>query len=370
VTAGAGQRPLIDQPQPLNGMARPPSRGHSAGGAGGAGAEDGEPVSTGGAAHDRTLEPDEPNPATEQPRPAAPGPEGTRGINAADTARTSSDDHAGTTAPADGADLPHSQVDTGTPKTFLPMSEDFRRPYEAIDNFTYHIDQHAPPAVREQFNTEMRPRIREFQTDIMGRFKATYKKVFPSTSTERELNPEQSSRARALVRPLVTETQNMLSQVRDWAHATGHPDIAGNAFDTAVTRGRQVWQQRYQQHKDAIDDVVGRYSYKGRPIGYVGSMKNGIRGPHKANTQTDLNGFDVDLYVVDPEEFNRIRGELAQHGLGEKVRDKIFLNPKTKPFMPELNKLSRNLVDELKALFPGNEDVGESSIVVRQDPTY
>jgi hypothetical protein len=55
-----------------------------------------------------------------------------------------------------------------------------------------------------------------------------------------------------------------------------------------------------------INGIVSDADYQGHPIGLVGSVATGYRGRYKGRVRLNLDDFDVDMYVVDPEEFDRV----------------------------------------------------------------
>jgi hypothetical protein len=254
-------------------------------------------------------------------------------------------------------------------RSFLPLNDAFRRPYDALDSIAYFMEEHAPPEIRQRFEAEQLPALREFRKQALERFQTLYRKFFPSTSSERALPPDRARDAADEVRPLAEEAERMLEEVRAWSDATGVPELRREAFDQAVEQGERAWRQRYEEYRAAAMDVVARARYQGEPLGFIGSMQDGLRGPHKGMTRADLNAFDLDLYVIHRAEFDRLYDIIMQHRPELLSRGKIFpdLNG---PLTPELNRTIRDIRSRLKDLFPDNEDVAESDIVLRREPPY
>lgn len=252
-------------------------------------------------------------------------------------------------------------------RSFLPLTEEFRRPYNAIDSFTYFVETHLPAEVRQRFEAELMPRIREFQASALEQFKAEYRRFFPSTSAERPLPPDQAAAARETVSPLVDRTEGMLEEIRVWADSAVLPELRRDAFDRAVELGEQAWRERYEEYRAAADQLIARFDYLGEPLGYIGSMQDGMRGPHKAMAHADLRSFDLDLLVINPEDFDR-RYDLVMENAPELIsRGKIFPDP---VLTPELYRLGQLIAEELHRLFPNNPDVIDSMIVLRREPPY
>jgi hypothetical protein len=254
-------------------------------------------------------------------------------------------------------------------RSFLPMNDDFRRPYDQLDSIRYFMEEYAPPEIRQRFEAEQLPALREFREQALERFKALYREFFPSTSSERALPPERAAAAEERVRPLVEEAERMLEEIRTWSEATGVPELRREAFDQAVEQGERAWRQRYEEYRAAAVEVVARARYQGEPLGFIGSMQDGLRGPHKGMTRADLNAFDLDLYVIHRAEFDRLYDIIMQHRPELLSRGKIFPD-RDGQLTPELRRLITAIQTQLEHRFPGNEDVAESEIVLRREPPY
>jgi hypothetical protein len=255
-------------------------------------------------------------------------------------------------------------------RSFLPLTDAFREPYNAIDNVSYYLELGAPEGVRARFSTELLPRIREFQHDALAEFKVVYREFFPSTSAERPLSPERAAEAQARVEPLVEQVRGMVEEIRTWAAGTGEPGLRGEGFDVAIELGGQIWQARYESYRHIVDEVVVRYDYLGEPLGYIGSMQDGMRGPHKAMSHADLRGFDIDMYVVHREDFDARYDTVMEHDPAQISRGKIFPRIDGPGFTPELYELSQAIAAELARRFPGNTDILDSMVVLRREPPY
>ncbi|GLI00055.1 toxin glutamine deamidase domain-containing protein [Phytohabitans aurantiacus] len=266
---------------------------------------------------------------------------------------------------------PHSVLGASSKaRSFLPLSEEFRTPYEAIDNFSYYAETHLPPELRQRFQEELLPQIREFQKEALEQFKATYKEFFPSTSAERALPPARDAAARAEVQPLVDRTEAMLGEIHDWAQRTGVEELRDAGFDRAVELGEQAWRARYEEYRTAINEVIARFDYMGEPLGYIGSMQDGMRGPHKAMAHADLREFDVDLYVIHQAEFDRLYDSVMENAPNQISRGKIFPDNDRPDVAPDLLLLGREIVDQLELLFPDNPGIADSMVVLRREPPY
>jgi hypothetical protein len=266
---------------------------------------------------------------------------------------------------------PHSVIGASSKaRSFLPMSDEFRAPYEAIDNFSYYAETQLPPELRQRFESEMLPQIREFQKDALEQFKAMYKEFFPSTSAERALPPAREAEARAEVQPLVDRTETMLGEIHDWVERNGVEELRDAGFDRAVELGEQAWRARYEEYRTAINEVIARFDYMGEPLGYIGSMQDGMRGPHKAMAHADLRAFDVDLYVIHQAEFDRLYDSVMENAPDQISRGKIFPDPENPDVAPELHALGMAITRELSLLFPDNPDIMDSMVVLRREPPY
>src|SRR5438270_12041311 len=87
-------------------------------------------------------------------------------------------------------------------------------------------------------------------------------------------------------------------------------DLRSDAIDNAIdVKGKRIWEEEYERIKAEVDDILStsELHYKGQPLQYVGSLTRGWRGPHKGRTAFNLKDFDVDLFVVDRKEFDRIK---------------------------------------------------------------
>jgi hypothetical protein len=253
-------------------------------------------------------------------------------------------------------------------RSHLPMTEDFRQAYLAIDYFKYLMGTIEDPALRQRYETELLPRIDAFQERAVPGFKTVYREFFPSTSYEVPLEADAAQAAVARVQPLVEETQRMLAEITEWAASTGLPELAPDAIDDSIrTTGADAWRTEYERIKGMVDDLLTRFDYKGQPLGYIGSMQDGWRGPHKGMVHADLRAFDLDLWVLHPDEYDRLYDEVMRTNADLVSRGKIFPDPEA---TPELFLLSKRIQEALEELLPGVDEIGTSEIVLRRDPPY
>jgi hypothetical protein len=253
-------------------------------------------------------------------------------------------------------------------RSHLPMTEDFRQAYLAIDYFKYLMETIEDPALRRRYETELLPRIEAFQEHAVPDFKAVYREFFPSTSYEVPLEAAAARAAAARVRPLVEETQWMLAEIEEWAASTGRSELAPDAIDDSIhTTGAEAWRAEYERIKGMIDELLTRFDYKGQPLGYIGSMQDGWRGPHKGMVHVDLRAFDLDLWVLHPEEYDRLYDEVMRTDADLVSRGKIFPDPEA---TPELFLLTKRVQRALEELLPDVDEIGTSEIVLRRDPPY
>ncbi len=268
-------------------------------------------------------------------------------------------------------------------RSFLPLSEEFRRPFDALDYVAYYMDHNAPPAVRLAFEQEflrppldlatgrpVRSPLADYLKDTIDTFnKQIYKTFFPSTSKERPLTPDETATATAMVRPLVDEAEHRLEEMRLFCaeHLSDVP------FDQVIAQGTQAWQSEFTRLKAIADDIISGTDYKGAALGYIGSMVVGRRGPHKASTHTNLRSFDLDLYVTYPADFETLYDHVKAYdsrvepGKERLSRGKIF---SVEGVTIDLEKLTRQVRRRLKVAFEGNTHAAESEIVLRREPPY
>jgi len=114
--------------------------------------------------------------------------------------------------------------------------------------------------------------------------------------------------------------------------------------------------------------VLKGFNYNGRPLGCVGSLVAGMRGPHKGRTAFNLNDFDVDLYVVHPEEWDKVRPAMLRDAPESVKSDKIFPNPL---FTPDLSRLGSAVGKALEERFKGRlkstARLAETEILIRRE---
>jgi hypothetical protein len=255
-------------------------------------------------------------------------------------------------ATADGVELVMASVE-------LPLTTKFRQAHVAIDNFRHYMESVTDPEVRRRYDEELAPKLATFPSTQVAAFKTLYDTYFPRGGSGR-LGPDQQRSASARVSPLVTAANQMLAEIRAWAATTGVTDLTEDRIQaTLQTKANDMWRQAHQGIRERIDRVIAGFDYEGAPLGYVGSVASGWRGPHKGTTHFDARDFDVDLYVINTAEFDAVvrrTPELNQNG-------KIFPGRAT----PRLLVKSREVAAALVSAFPDVARIGSSSIVLRRD---
>jgi hypothetical protein len=142
--------------------------------------------------------------------------------------------------------------------------------------------------------------------------------------------------------------------------------LRGDAIDYAIdVQGKRIWHEEYEKIKTEIDEILSNseFHYKGRPLQYVGSLSRGFRGPHKGLTAFNLRDFDVDLYVVDRNEFERVSRKRRPDPRDD--ADKIF---PTERRAPELYDLQKRVRAALVQKFKHVKGLRDTEIVLRRTP--
>lgn len=241
----------------------------------------------------------------------------------------------------------------------LPLTTKFRQAHTAIDNFKHYMSTVTDPVVKERYAAELAPKLESFPSAKVDQFKNIYNRFFPSGSAPAPLGPQQRKNASAQVGSLVTEAQQFLAEIKAWGATTGISDLSEAKINSTLqNKGNEIWKQAHAQVKERISGVIAGFNYKGLPLSYVGSVQSGWRGPPKGTTHFDASNFDVDLYVVHPEEYDSVarrRPELVLAG-------KIFPGAHT----PELRNLSTTVAAALAAEFPNVARINRSNIVLRR----
>ncbi|MGK3207312.1 phosphotransferase [Amycolatopsis sp. MEPSY49] len=249
----------------------------------------------------------------------------------------------------------------------LPGTPDYRRTWTAIDNFRAYMLRTADPAVRARFETEYGGKIRALQSEQAEKFKALWDDLFPHQRDEFTLSPERRRAAGEEVRGLAAEARELMDRLAEFAATTGDPALAeGTVARTVDLKGTEAWEASFREARAKIDDVVAGFTYHGQEIGYIGSMKSGLRGPHKGRTRFDPYDFDVDLYVVvDRETFAAVAAEHPD-----------LLDTEGTKIMPDggepedLVRLGKRIGAALKEKFPHVKGIEDSTIALRAEQPW
>jgi hypothetical protein len=158
---------------------------------------------------------------------------------------------------------------------------------------------------------------------------------------------------------MVSAASRELENLKVWAAKTGIPDLAPQAINrTLAEQGAAIWEEEFLKKKRKIDAIVARYTYLDAPLQYTGSMVSGWRGKPKGKVHFDPKEFDVDLYVVHVEEFERVAA--TRRG---RQRAKIFPDS---VHTPRLLELSDEVAAALGNAFPEVRGIEKSTIVLRR----
>ncbi|MFH8472086.1 hypothetical protein [Streptomyces sp. NPDC018000] len=231
----------------------------------------------------------------------------------------------------------------------------FSRVHVAIDNFKHYMETIEDKAVKERFQKHILPRIESINETHVTTFKAIYRRRWAGKH-------ERSNEAeRHLISQVIDEAQRELQSLKKWAAKTGIPDLAPDAIDKTIDeKGGQIWREEYERKKRRIDAIIEKFDYNGNPIQYRGSMSTGWRGEQKGKTHFNPQEFDIDMFVVDPEEFQRV---VEKKGRRRKWDKAIFPDMQ---YTPKLVHLGQMIGAALAAEFPDVKGIGESTIVLRE----
>jgi hypothetical protein len=248
----------------------------------------------------------------------------------------------------------------------LPGTPEYRRDWVAIDNLRSYMRREADPEFRAQFESEFGGRIAELQRRQSAEFKKLWKELFERKADEYVLSPEGRQRAEELLRGFTAEADGLMREVSEFADGTGIPALAPDTIRGTIDReGTAAWEASLQETQDKINKVLENVTYEGHPIGFIGSMKTGWRGAHKAKTHFDPHDFDVDLYVVvDQETYDSIAA--AYPNLDN---DDIKIMP-DEDNPPDLVDLAARIGRALKEQFPDTPGIENSTIAVRSQQPW
>ncbi|KAJ7243550.1 hypothetical protein C8J57DRAFT_967744, partial [Mycena rebaudengoi] len=198
------------------------------------------------------------------------------------------------------------------PMANLPLWERYQAAHVAIDNLMQYLQafcfkEDAPCNIlRKTLEVVIRPFIEGLQKSSASEHRGIFKDFFPCKSLEIELTDQRRERAKERMLPLVEKSEAALEELKKWAMRTGIEDFRRENIDATIHgRGEALWAAAFKERQERVNNVIARFAYNGKPLGYIGSMSTGFRGPHKGKTHFDPNDFDVDLYVIDAQEYER-----------------------------------------------------------------
>ena len=250
-------------------------------------------------------------------------------------------------------------------RSLLPLTEEFRQSHVAIEHFRYLVRSIDDLALADEL---ARPDRRHADRTV-AEFEGIYRDYFPSSSAEIPLTDELAREAEPRVRQLVTEVENVLDAIRTWGQETGRLELAPDTIDESIRRGRgaAVGAGPTTGCGRGSTGILAPFTYHGERIGYIGSLNDGWRGPHKGMVRPNLDSFDVDMWVLHPEGVRRALRPVLRS------RPELISRGKIAPdeqLTPELHDLNRRVAGALAEEFPGVDQIGGSSIMLRRDPPY
>ncbi len=242
----------------------------------------------------------------------------------------------------------------------LPLTKTFSTAHNRIDNFREYIESIEDPEVKQFYKDEFEAILKRFKVPTVQDFTAIYDDFFPSGEAPKPLPKTQERQAAAKVKPLVTKAQNALHELETWANEVHLAGLAPDDFETLIQKGQDIWKARWQTIQQEIDAILDlpAFKYKGKRLEYRGSVKKGFKGERKGRVRFDASDFDLDLYAVDADDYDRISRDRPTAVLG----DKIFADNGP----AELQRLESRLQAKLRDQFKGVNRIGESSIVLRR----
>ena len=261
-------------------------------------------------------------------------------------------------------------VMVGMASEHMPLRVKFREAFNAVEFFKTYVESIEDKEVQEKFRAELLSKVEKLQKDSTDAYKAAYKQAFPDRASERRpLSRSMEAGTKAQIKPLVAKLNGMLRQLTTWAATNRITDLDDDEIEKELTkRGFEIWKARYLEVKSEIDSVVKKFSYKGRPINYVGSLTRGRKGPHKGMTAFTVNDFDVNLYVVHPEEWRALYPTMKTKAAHRLKGELIFPYA---PITPELAEVSERISREIVAIFKGKvRDISrleDTEVVIRKE---
>ncbi|MCB0128800.1 MAG: hypothetical protein KDE58_41325, partial [Caldilineaceae bacterium] len=260
--------------------------------------------------------------------------------------------HTITLAPTDDGDI---EVFMASDRK-LPLWKQFRTAHTNLDNLRRYINSIEDEDVKELFREEFGDAIDSLPANMVDEFKALYRTYFPKD----EGHTPDPSGAKPDVRRLITNAEQLVARIKAWGDRYGIDGLSGPDIDETInTKGHELWKAAWEQKRLRIAGIIGRYSYKGAPVMMRGSVAKGIRSDVKAQTRFDETAFDVDMYVVHQEDFDKAVSARVPVQAG-----KIFPSRQ----VPELATLSARVQAELVREFPDVRGIGGSAVVLNRTP--
>ncbi|MFE2989398.1 DUF4157 domain-containing protein [Streptomyces sp. NPDC059262] len=208
----------------------------------------------------------------------------------------------------------------------MPLGDQYTQAYNNMEYVKTYINSIENERVRNQFKEEILDDVISFQKESVGDYKKAFKMTFPSRSLEhRAPDSETAAQVEAKVAVLLEKLRGMNGKISGWARRTGIEGFGREEFDKVLAeKGKNIWEREYKAIKGIIDRVLSKEDYKKKPLEYVGSLKWGTRGPHKGRTAFNVDDFDVDLFVVHPEEWKRVYPLIKRRFPNEVDGEKFF----------------------------------------------
>ncbi|KAF9894290.1 hypothetical protein FE257_007793 [Aspergillus nanangensis] len=252
----------------------------------------------------------------------------------------------------------------------LPLEDIFRTSYNELEYLKVYFSHGQSAIIQEHFNVDPLHTIIEFQIRVMHKYTRIFKEAFPHRIDETtEIPKPQHTQAHEEITRLHQQLASANWNITTWASQNAKIDLRhAETRKHILTQGKILWARQFADIKTDIDAILTQFSYDGHPLRYVGSLRNGIRGSHKARSVINIDDFDVDLFVVHGEEWRKHLPVILQCFPGN------FSNGKIYPLgthMTELQNLSRvvgralaiNLTDRVKGAW---RLMGTTEIVLRE----
>jgi phage-related protein len=244
-------------------------------------------------------------------------------------------------------------VEVGSKSVYEDLRLRYEDVYNRIGYFKAYVESIEDPAVKASFESEILAKMEQLQATSPKAFKEAYENAFGKKGSESaELPAEKEEELSAKLEEIIGQCEAMLTSIMEWGDATGVTDLSGDAIEEVFDRkGPEIWNERFLEIKEQVDRIISGYRYKEEyTVGYVGSMVRGLRGRFKGRTNMDIDLFDVDMYVVDPEEFERVL-PLVDADLVLAEGSVILPDPEHTPDLLRLsNQIQRELASKLGKL--------------------